>query len=45
MYMPVKYNRLILFRGGRMFHRASKGFGNSPENGRLTQSFFFEVQK
>ncbi|MCM3268661.1 DUF6445 family protein [Paenibacillus elgii] len=45
MYIPVKYNRLVLFRGGRMFHRASKGFGNNAENGRLTQSFFFEVKK
>ncbi len=34
------YNRLILFRGN-MFHASSEGFGNSLENSKLTQTFFF----
>lgn len=36
------YNRLILF-DSRMIHAASSYFGNSKENGRLFQLFFFDV--
>jgi len=37
------YNRLVLYKG-MMFHRSLiPGFGNSIENGRLTQVFFFNV--
>ena len=36
------YNRLILLRGSCLPHRSNiPGFGNSLENGRLTQVFFF----
>lgn len=38
------YNRLILFREN-VLHQASKGFGTSKYNGRLTQTFFFEITK
>jgi len=36
------YNRLILF-DSRMIHAASSYFGNSKENGRLFQLFFFDL--
>jgi len=36
------YNRLILF-DSRMIHAATSYFGNSKENGRLFQLFFFDV--
>jgi hypothetical protein len=39
--VPMRFNRTVLLRGSRLFHRASSGFGTSPENGRLTQRFFF----
>lgn len=45
MFLPMKYNRLVLFKGGSMFHRASAGFGNKLENSRLVQSFFFETER
>ena len=36
------YNRLLLLRGSCLPHRSNiSGFGNSLENGRLTQVFFF----
>ena len=44
-HLPMEYNRLVLLRSGTLFHRASSGFGSSPETGRLTQRFFFEQQK
>lgn len=40
MTIPMKYNRLVLFQG-RFFHSPAYGFGNSLENGRLTQVLFF----
>ena len=36
------YNRLILF-DSRMIHAASSYFGNTKENGRLFQLFFFDL--
>ena len=36
------YNRLVLFREN-ILHQAANGFGNTKENGRLTQTFFFEI--
>lgn len=38
------YNRLILF-DSRMIHAASSYFGNSKENGRLFQLFFFDLSQ
>jgi len=37
-----KYNRLVLF-DARMIHAASDYFGNSIDNGRLFQMFFFDL--
>jgi hypothetical protein len=42
LHVPMRFNRLVLLRGGKLFHRASSGFGDRPENARLTQRFFFE---
>lgn len=41
-HIGMRFNRMVLLRGSRLFHRASTGFGDSPENGRLTQRFFFD---
>jgi hypothetical protein len=38
------YNRLVLF-DSRMFHAASTYFGNTLENSRLFQLFFFDLDK
>lgn len=42
---PMRFNRLILLRGSRLFHRASAGFGSRPDNGCLTQRFFFNEER
>jgi len=39
--MPMRYNRLILFRGW-LWHTAGESFGSTPENCRLVQLFFFQ---
>ena len=36
----MKYNRLVLFRT-RLWHSHSENFGDTLENGRLVQLFFF----
>ncbi|EOO24239.1 hypothetical protein ICM_05799 [Bacillus cereus BAG1X2-3] len=41
-YIPIKFNRLILFRGSKYFHGITEQFGNSIYNSRLTQNFFFK---
>lgn len=41
MTLPMRFNRLILFRGW-MWHTAGVSFGDSDENCRLIQIFFFE---
>jgi len=38
------FNRLVLYRGD-IFHNSLEYFGDSPENGRLFQTFFFCTQK
>ena len=38
------YNRLVLFNG-KNIHAASGYFGDSKENGRLFQLFFFDIKK
>lgn len=40
-FIPMKYNRLVLFRGSKYFHSITEKFGTSVENARLTHSFFF----
>ena len=40
--IPYRFNRCIII-DGRFFHSPwPQGFGDSPENGRLSQHFFFE---
>lgn len=38
-----KFNRLVLYRGD-YFHASLDYFGDSPENGRLFQTFFFNTE-
>ncbi|NUK32086.1 hypothetical protein HT574_19105 [Parageobacillus sp. VR-IP] len=45
LHISMKYNRLILLRSGKLFHRATSGFGNNPKNARLTQRFFFNKKE
>ena len=40
--VPMHHNRLIVYKG-HYFHSISNVFGDTPENGRLVQLFFFEV--
>lgn len=41
MFVGMKYNRLVLFRGGELFHCHTHSFGTNLEDGRMTQNFFF----
>jgi hypothetical protein len=40
-FVPLRFNRLVLFRGTRVFHGITATFGERAENARLTQNFFF----
>lgn len=40
MTVPMRFNRLILLRPW-LWHAAGPSFGDSPQNGRLVQLFFF----
>src|SRR5699024_5389719 len=40
-FIPMKYNRLVLFKGSRYFHSITEKFGNEVNDSRLTHSFFF----
>lgn len=40
--VPMRHNRLIVYKG-HYFHSLSNVFGDTPDNGRLVQLFFFEV--
>lgn len=42
-YVANVYNRIVFFRG-TLFHAAVNYFGDSVENGRLFQTFFFDTQ-
>lgn len=42
--IDMQYNRLVLFRGSRLFHAAMDPFGDYPQEGRLSQHFFFNEQ-
>lgn len=42
-YVGMKFNRLVLFRGDKLFHAHTCAFGDNLENGRLTQNFFFRT--
>lgn len=45
MFVGMKFNRLVLFRGGSMFHCHTHSFGTDKENARMTQNFFFDEVK
>ena len=40
----LKFNRMVLFRAGRMFHAAEGYFGSHDQNCRLIQLFFFKTE-
>lgn len=42
-YISNRYNRIVLYRGN-MFHASVDYFGDSLENGRLFQTFFFNTE-
>lgn len=43
--VDIKYNRLVLFKGSEYFHAITEQFGNSIQNGRITQNFFFNEKR
>ena len=45
MFVGMKFNRLVLFRGNEMFHCHTHSFGSGKEDGRMTQNFFFDEAK
>lgn len=42
MYVGMKFNRLVLFKGNELFHCHTHSFGHFREDGRMTQNFFFD---
>jgi hypothetical protein len=40
--IPMRFNRMILFKASTLFHRATHGFGQTPDSGRLAQIFLFQ---
>ncbi|MGF9978894.1 DUF6445 family protein [Viridibacillus arvi] len=40
-FIPIKFNRAVIFKGSKYFHAVTEKFGNSIENSRLTHNFFF----
>ncbi|MGX4670418.1 DUF6445 family protein [Cerasibacillus sp. JNUCC 74] len=45
-FIGNQFNRLVLIKGCELYHAPMKGFGQTPENCRITQNFFFkEVTK
>lgn len=42
-YIANKYNRIVLYRGN-LYHASLDYFGDSLENGRLFQTFFFNTE-
>ena len=42
-YISNKYNRIVLYRGN-MYHASVDYFGDSLQNGRLFQTFFFNTE-
>ena len=41
--IPYKFNRLVIICGNQLHSPWPQGFGDGPENGRLTQHFFFSA--
>jgi hypothetical protein len=42
-YVSNRYNRIVFYRGN-LYHASVDYFGNSMENGRLFQTFFFNTE-
>lgn len=42
MYVPLTFNRLVLFQGSIAHRCASRGFGRTPADGRIAQLFLFD---
>lgn len=40
----MKFNRMVLFRAGELFHAAADYFGTNDHEARLIQLFFFETE-
>ena len=43
-FVESKFNRLVIFRGRDYFHDTIGRFGDTRENARLTQNFFFSLK-
>lgn len=41
LFVGMKYNRLVLFKGNELFHCHTHSFGSNKRDGRMTQNFFF----
>lgn len=41
MFVAMKFNRLVLFKGNELFHCHTHSFGTNKFDGRMTQNFFF----
>lgn len=40
-FIPVKYNRMVLFPGSKYFHTVTNKFGSNINDARLSHNFFF----
>jgi len=40
-----RYNRCVVFRGGKLFHAIRETYGDRIGNSRLTQNFFFNLER
>ncbi|MCP3033465.1 DUF6445 family protein [Halobacillus sp. A1] len=45
MFIPMRYNRLVIKEAGKIFHRGTEGFGTNAGDSRLMHRFFFETKK
>lgn len=43
--VAMKFNRMVLFRSGKLFHAAEGYFGETDDNCRLLQLFFLKTKK
>lgn len=42
MYVPLTFNRMVLFRASTAHECGGRGFGQNPESGRIVQLFLFD---
>ena len=43
--VEMKFNRIVIFESKHLFHKDSLSFGMSFQTSRLTQEFFFDLEK